>query len=140
MRRLAPILAGCALLAAGCGGSRTVAPVPDTVEGALPKAQVVKGDAAAGKAVFTGPGGCGACHRFTPAGTKGTVGPDLDKLAADAKKANQGSLEDYVKSSITDPDGYIVPGFPKGVMSASCCSQLNQKQIADLVAFLTQKS
>ena len=32
------------------------------------------------------------------------------------------------------------PGFPKGIMAASCCKQLNDKQIADLVAFLTQKS
>ena len=38
------------------------------------------GDPAAGKAVFAS-AGCAACHTFTPAGSTGTVGPNLDKLA-----------------------------------------------------------
>jgi hypothetical protein len=81
-----------------------------------------------------------SCNTFTPAGTKGTIGPDLDKLAADAQKANQGSLEAYTKTSITDPNAYVVPGFPKGVMPSTYSSSLSDKQLADLVAFLTQKS
>ena len=35
---------------------------------------------AAGKKVFVD-AGCGACHTFTPAGTTGKVGPNLDNLA-----------------------------------------------------------
>jgi cytochrome c oxidase subunit II len=46
--------------------------------------------AAAGKAVFTGPGGCGACHTLSDAGATGKVGPDLDKVVADAKKYGKG--------------------------------------------------
>jgi mono/diheme cytochrome c family protein len=140
MRRRALVIVGSVLLLAGCGSGTLVSPVPQTVQGALPKPQVFKGNPVAGKAVFLGKGGCGSCHTFRPAGTKAKVGPDLDKLAADAAKANQGSLTDYVKSSIENPDAYIVPGFAKGIMSAGCCSQLNQQQIADLVAFLTKKS
>jgi cytochrome c6 len=36
------------------------------------------GDAAAGKALFTGDGGCIACHTLKDAGASGTVGPNLD--------------------------------------------------------------
>jgi mono/diheme cytochrome c family protein len=139
MRRPALLLvAGCVFVLAACGGGKTVAPLPKTVEGTLPKPTAVTGDPVAGKAVFVSQG-CGSCHTFTPAGTKGTIGPDLDKLADDAKKANQ-PLADYVKTSITDPNAYVVPGFPKGVMPSTYSSSLSDKQLADLVAFLTQKS
>src|SRR5207249_11546968 len=114
----------------------TGTPAPKSTGAAPPP----KGDAAAGKAVFVGSGGCTACHTFAPAGAKGTIGPDLDHLASDAQKANQGPLKDYVRKSIEDPDAYTVPGFKKGIMSASCCKQLTPKQIDDLVAFLTQGS
>src|SRR6059036_3123710 len=89
-------------LLAGCGSQGVVAPVPQTVEGKVPKSKPttpqvpkVKGDPVAGKAVFMSTG-CGTCHTFTPAGTNGTIGPNLDHLAADAAKANQGPLESYV--------------------------------------------
>jgi cytochrome c2 len=125
------------VLLAACGGAKTVSPLPKTVEGTIPKPQVVKGDAAAGQPVFKSQG-CGSCHTYAPAGSKGKVGPDLANIPADAKKANQGPVADYVKTSIQDPNAYVVPGFPKGVMPAF--TSLSAKQIADLVAFLTQKS
>jgi cytochrome c oxidase subunit 2 len=136
MRRLVPLL-GCTLLLAACGGAKTVSPVPNTVEVTIPKPQVVKGDPAAGKAVFASQG-CGSCHTYAPAGSKGKVGPDLANIPADAKKANQGTVDEYVKTSIQDPNAYVVSGFPKGVMPAF--TSLSPKQVADLVAFLTQKS
>ena len=68
----------------------------------------------AGLTVFNAQG-CGSCHTFKPAGSTGKVGPDLDNLAADAKKAGK-PLADYVRESIVDPNAYIAPGFPKGVM------------------------
>ena len=131
------VLAGFAVLVAGCGGATTTTPTPKTVIGTVPKPTAVKGNAAAGKSVFASQG-CGSCHTFAPAGSNGKVGPNLDNLAADAQKANQGSLEDYTKTSIQDPNAYIVPGFPKGVMPTF--SSLSDQQLADLVAFLTQKS
>jgi cytochrome c oxidase subunit 2 len=137
MRRLLPIAVGCTVLLVACGGAKTVSPVPNTVVGTLPKQQAVTGDATAGKAVFASQG-CGSCHTYAPAGSNGKVGPDLDHLAADAQKANQGSVQKYTQTSITDPNAYVVPGFPKGVMPTF--SSLTPKQLADLVAFLTQKS
>ena len=47
--------------------------------------------------------------------SNGTVGPDLDELAADAKKAGK-PLEDFIRESIVDPNNYIAPGYPPNVM------------------------
>jgi mono/diheme cytochrome c family protein len=137
VRRRVLILAASGLVLVGCSGGKTVSPTPQTVVGTLPKATTAKGNPAAGKQVFTSQG-CGSCHTFAPAGTSGSVGPNLGHLAADAQKAGQ-PLPDYTKTSITDPNAYVVPGFPKGVMPTTY-SSLSDQQIADLVAFLTQKS
>jgi cytochrome c oxidase subunit 2 len=127
---------------AGCGAGKTAAPLPQTVIGTLPTKAPAKaatgGDPAAGKQLFVAQG-CGACHTFKPAGTNGKIGPDLDKLAADAQKANQGTLAAYVTQSIADPNAYVVPGFQPGVMP-KYSDTLKPKQIADLVAYLTQSS
>jgi mono/diheme cytochrome c family protein len=132
MRRLLP-LAALALALAGCGGGKVVSPVPVTVIGTV--AQGPTG-AAAGKALYDS-NGCGGCHTFKPAASTGKVGPDLDNLAADAKKANRGSLEQYTRESIEDPNAYIVPGYPKGVMPAFK-GTLTDSQINELVSFLTK--
>ena len=124
MRRRALILVACGLVLAGCSGGKTVSPTPQTVEGTLPTTPEVKGDPAAGKQVFAAKG-CKACHTFTPAGSKSTVGPNLDNLAADAQKAGQ-PLADYTQTSIVDPNGYVAPGFPKGVMPTTYSSLSDQ--------------
>jgi mono/diheme cytochrome c family protein len=97
------------------------------------------GNLAAGKALFTS-SGCIACHTYAAAGSTATVGPNLDNLAADAHKANRGPVEAYATESIEDPNAYVAPGFPPGVMPPNFGDTLSKSQIADLVAFLTQKS
>ena len=134
MRRLLPI-GLLAIALAGCGKAEVVQPVPETVIGTV--AQAPSGSAA-GKALFAS-NGCGGCHTYQPAGSGGKVGPDLDKLAADAKKANKGSVTDYTKESIENPGAYVVPGFQNGVMPAYK-GQLTDQQIDDLVKFLTSQS
>ncbi len=143
MRRAQLLLVlALALLLTACdppGRKKKVAsPLPQTVIGTLPKDQSASltGDAAKGKTLFLSTG-CGGCHVYKPAGTAGKVGPDLDKLAADAKKANQGPLPTYVSNSIKNPGAYVVPGFPNGVMP-SYGGQLTDQQVADLAAFLTK--
>jgi mono/diheme cytochrome c family protein len=132
------VLAAVCLLLAGCGGEETVSPTAEDVQGTLPQAQPVSGgDPAAGKTLFDKEG-CNSCHTYGPAKSKGTVGPNLDKLEADAKKANQGSLQEYTATSIKNPSAYITPGFPPGVMPPF--DKLSDEQIADLVAFLTKPS
>jgi mono/diheme cytochrome c family protein len=138
MRRLAPFLV-LAFLLAGCGGASTISPTASQVEGKVPTTNTtaaVKGDAASGSKLFTSQG-CGGCHTFAPAGTNGTVGPDLDKLDQYAKQANQGSLEQFTEESIASPSSYIQPGYPNSMPDFG--STLSDKQIADLVAYLTQK-
>jgi cytochrome c oxidase subunit 2 len=132
MRRLLP-LAALGLALAACGSGTVVRPVPVQVIGTV--AQGPTG-AAAGKALFAS-NGCGGCHTYKPAGSTGKVGPDLDKLAADATKANRGSLAAYTKESIEDPGAYVVPNYPNGVMPAFK-GTLTDSQINDLVAFLTK--
>lgn len=132
VRRLVP-LAALVLLLAGCGGGKIARPLPETVEGTVAKPVEAKGDPAAGKALFAAKG-CGSCHTYKPAGSNGKVGPDLDNLAADAEKAGQ-PLEEYVHTSIVSPSSYIVPGFPNAMPPFQ---SLKPKEVADLVAFLTQ--
>lgn len=133
MRRLFPLVA-LALLLTGCDplGGEVVSPTPETVIGTVKQGP---SGAAAGKALFTS-NGCGGCHTYKPAGSAGKVGPDLDNLAADAQKANKGSVEDYTKESIEDPGAYVVAGYPNGVMPAYG-GKLTESQVNDLVAFLT---
>jgi mono/diheme cytochrome c family protein len=138
MRRLAPFLA-LAFVLAGCGGSSVVSPTASEVVGTVPTtttATTAKGDATAGKALFTAQG-CGGCHTFQPAGTNGNVGPDLDKLAQYAKDANHGSLAEFTQESIQNPSAFIQPGYSNQMPDYG--QSLSAKQIADLVAYLTQK-
>jgi mono/diheme cytochrome c family protein len=93
------------------------------------------GNAANGKAVFAS-AGCAACHTFTPAASKGTIGPDLDKLPDYAKQAGQ-PIDEYTLAAIVSPPAkYVPPGYPD-VMPKTFGKTLTKQQQADLVAFLT---
>jgi cytochrome c551/c552 len=116
------------------GGEETTTAQTTSAPTTTTTAPATKGDPAAGKALFGSPG-CTACHTFKPAGSTAKVGPDLDKVADDAQKANHGSVDEYVAESIKDPNAYVVPGYPQGVMPSF--SGLSDKQVADLVAFIT---
>ena len=97
------------------------------------------GNPAQGKSVFAS-NGCGSCHTFRPAGSTGTIGPDLDtKPALDAKKNNM-QLAVFIRESIVTPNAYIAPGYPKGVMPQTFGSTLTKTQLADLVAFIAAGS
>jgi mono/diheme cytochrome c family protein len=138
MRRLIP-LGLMALALAGCGAdgprnAKVVSPTPETVIGTVAQAPT---GSAAGKAIFASKG-CAGCHTYKPAGATGKVGPDLDNLAADARKAHKGALADYVKQSIEDPGAYVVPGFPNAMPPFK--GQLTDQQLSDLVKFLTTQS
>jgi mono/diheme cytochrome c family protein len=122
-----------------------VAAQPGHDTGALATAvqQKVPVTPAAGKQVFTGVGGCGACHTLAAAGTNGTVGPNLDQqlvsscASAASKKVRGASLEQCIKTAITKPYAYIPPGFHAGVMPANFAQTLSPTQIAALVKFLS---
>ena len=88
-----------------------------------------------GAAVFSS-AGCGGCHAFKPANTNGAIGPDLDNVAADAKKAGEDPAA-YVKESIVDPNKVIASGYSKDVMPGDFGSSLSAKEIDALVKYLT---
>jgi cytochrome c oxidase subunit 2 len=95
------------------------------------------GGGGAGLAVWVN-NGCGGCHTFKPAKSKGTTGPDLDKLPAEARQAKRGSLEEFTRESIVDPNAYIEPGFQPNIMPTSFAT-LPKPQLDSLVQFLTRK-
>ena len=87
---------------------------------------------AAGKSAFSA-NGCSSCHTLKAAGASGTVGPDLDKLKSYAQKAGK-PLDAFIHESIVDPNAYVQPGYPKGVMPDF--SHLPSNTVDALVMFL----
>ena len=82
------------------------------------------------------PRAAAAATSSSRANSKGNIGPDLDKLAQYAKAANQGSLQDFTHESIANPSAYIEKGYPNAMPNFG--QTLSDKQIADLVAYLTK--
>jgi len=91
-----------------------------------------EGDPAAGRTIFEAQG-CGGCHSFSAAGTSSEVGPDLDE-------ALQGKDPGFIRESIVDPNKEIASGFAPNVMPQDFGEKLSDKELDDLVAFLTTSS
>jgi cytochrome c oxidase subunit II len=102
------------------------------------KAVTSPSPATAGAAVFKN-NGCAACHTLTAASATGKIGPDLDKLPADARQAKQ-PLASFVRTSITDPNAYIQPGYPKNVMPETFGKAIPKQQLDALVTYLINSS
>jgi mono/diheme cytochrome c family protein len=104
-RRAKPVVLLCgvasaALVAAGCGAV----------------GRVTSGDPAAGKMLFVSK--CGACHTLAAAGTKGTIGPNLDnafradKSASFSSSATEQTIRDVVRGQIAYPETDPGTGHP----------------------------
>jgi mono/diheme cytochrome c family protein len=97
---------------------------------------------AAGKAVFTGVGGCGACHTLAAAGTTGTAGPNLDqRLKSDcanptSQRIRGAALNKCILTAIVNPYAFIPSGYTSGVMPNTFSKTLSPSQIQALVVFL----
>jgi mono/diheme cytochrome c family protein len=116
------------LFAAACGAQGVVAPTAVTVVGTLaaaPSAPVtpaskLKGDPAAGAAIFKS-AGCIGCHTLAAAHATGTVGPNLDEAKPSYELAT---------ARVTLGKG-VMPSF-KG--------QLTDQQIADVAAYVVKST
>jgi cytochrome c oxidase subunit 2 len=91
-----------------------------------------------GAAVFKN-NGCGACHTLTAAGATGKVGPDLDKLPAEAQQAGK-PLAAFVRESIINPSAYVAKGYPDNVMPHTYGQALSKAQLDALVQYLISSS
>jgi cytochrome c oxidase subunit II len=117
----------------GGGGAPTSTSTAPSTSAATP---------AAGKAVFTGVGGCNACHTLAAAGATGTVGPDLDQRlrsdcsTASSKQIRGATLSQCITTAITKPYAYLPSGYRAGVMPATFAQTLTPTQIQSLVSFL----
>jgi len=97
----------------GCGGG----------EAAPSEAQhVTSGDIAAGKSVFLDEG-CGNCHTLADAGTKGTVGPNLDEHLMESE---HGHSIDHIVEQVRH-GGNGMPAF---------ADRLTEQEIQDVARFV----
>ena len=124
MKRAALFIAALVFVlgVAACGGGEETTATPETVEGTLPQetgGATAAGDATKGKAVFAS-AGCGGCHTFEPAGSNGSVGPNLDDSNV--------SLDAAVTQ--IENGGGGMPPFK---------DRLSEQEIADVAAFVSQQ-
>jgi cytochrome c oxidase subunit 2 len=80
--------------------------------------------------------GCANCHTLQAAQSSGTLGPDLDYLAAYAKRAGK-PIQDFARESILDPAAYIEPGCTDA-MPHNFKDLLQPAQLDALVAYLVK--
>jgi cytochrome c oxidase subunit II len=88
--------------------------------------------AAAGKKIFTAQG-CGGCHTLADAGTTANVGPELDKFL-------KGKDENFIRTSVVDPNKFVEKGFQKGVMPGNYGQTLSKSDLDALVAYLKEST
>jgi mono/diheme cytochrome c family protein len=120
-----------------------VAAIPGQDSGLLAQAGAVSGTSpAAGKAVFTGIGGCGGCHTMAAAGSTGTVGPNLDtRMKSDcalpaSQKVRGATLAKCIMTAIVKPYAFLPSGYAAGVMPSDFGTKLKPNEITALVNFL----
>ena len=91
------------------------------------------GDPAAGKEIFTTTAqpSCSTCHTLKEAGATQTIGPNLDEVL-------KGKDAAFIHESIVDPNAEVAAGYQPGIMPQTYGEELDEKQLADLVAFLVQ--
>ena len=103
-------------------------------EGRLASAGLAQ--AKTGDQIFTA-AGCAGCHRFSPAGSTGNIGPSLDDLRTAAGDREPGkSAENYIRDSITKPEAFLAEGFGNAMPSFE--GRLTDEQIQALVDYLLQ--
>jgi cytochrome c oxidase subunit 4 len=94
---------------------------------------------AQGQALFTGKGGCMACHTVEGVAA-GMVGPDLTHIGTDAANRKPGmSARDYITESIRTPEAFVATGVERaipGVMTSALTSSLSDNEVEALVEFL----
>lgn len=77
--------------------------------------------------------GCGGCHTLKAAGSGGVTGPNLDEVLP-----NQS--ESLIHESIVNPNAKIAKGYPPNVMPQNFEQLLSEKELEDLVKYLSEST
>ena len=108
---------------AGCKGGNQSPPVEPAT---------LTPEQARGKAVFNQH--CSSCHSASPDTI--IVGPSMAGISQRAGRRVEGmSAPDYIRTSIEDPDQFLVPGF-NDLMPKTLVASMNQEDINDILAYL----
>lgn len=132
---IAVFVLGLTLALAACGGGGSDAPADTGTSG--PVGNAVRGERLYNQTVIgqASAPGCITCHSLD-AGVV-LVGPSHAGVGTRAATYVAGmSAEEYLRQSIVEPDAHIVEGFTPGVMYQNYGAELNEQEIADLVAFM----
>jgi cytochrome c oxidase subunit II len=95
------------------------------------------GGSSPGLAVFNSKG-CNGCHTFSAASSGGQIGPNLDQLKSEAAGA-KAPLEDFIRTSILDPNAYVAPGYSANVMPPFK-GQISSTDLDALVKYLASNA
>lgn len=94
---------------------------------------------AQGQAIFSGSGGCMACHAVEGIAS-GMLGPDLTHIGTEAAtRKPETSAHDYIAESITEPEAFVATGVERanpGIMTSALTSSLSDSDVEALVEFL----
>jgi len=94
---------------------------------------------AKGQAIFTGSGGCLACHTIEGI-SAGVVGPDLTHIGTDAAERKPGvSARDYLTEAIREPEAFVAEDVERaipGLMTRAITAGLSDDEVTALVEFL----
>jgi cytochrome c oxidase subunit 2 len=112
--------------------AKPLAVVKDPEKAAKTVAELPKGNAANGKALYEDKG-CVGCHTLDG---KSGVGPTFQGsyTRAASRKPDYGSKE-YIYESIVNPSYFIVDGFQQGIMPNNYNTQIKPQEMADLLAW-----
>ena len=109
-------------------------------------AKAQPGDPERGKQLYNAPvkaerGDLQPCSKCHPVGTGEKpatgIGMNLGDIGSRAGTIVPGqSAEDYLRTSIVDPDAHLAGGFQDGLMSREYKKLLTAQQVEDLVAYM----
>jgi mono/diheme cytochrome c family protein len=77
--------------------------------------------------------GCGGCHTLKAAGSGGVTGPNLDEVLPGQSTA-------MIHESIVNPNAVIAKGYPPNVMPQTFEQTLSEKELEDLVEYLSEST
>lgn len=77
--------------------------------------------------------GCGGCHTLAAASSGGVTGPNLDEVLP-------GQSEAMIHESIVEPNAKIAKGYPANVMPQNFEQLLSEKELEDLVKYLSEST